>query len=285
MDITDSTSNNELPLQKIEVEKGVFLSKAFADHWPLIVATKTNYIKIIATPSSDIQNTQSFFGYYPLLPKGVDYPLDQKGKLMFPLAQINFSETPYLKGFPKKGILQFYISMNELYGIDFEEQDKQSGFCVRYYETLENMEFIEDLSFIYEVFDFRSGPCPLYEPHQLSFTSEEEYIGLYNIWLSKENTLDVSKWIEQYPAYEDQLIDEAMEVFSPCGHKIGGYANFTQSDPRKYNEKFANYILLFQMDSDEKIMWGDVGVGNFFIHPDDLLKKDFSKVMYNWDCG
>ncbi|MDN5490601.1 MAG: DUF1963 domain-containing protein, partial [Acinetobacter sp.] len=33
-----------------------------------------------------------------------------------------------------------------------------------------------------------------------------------------------------------------------------------------------------------EIMWGDSGVGNFFIHPDDLEKRDFSKVVYNWDC-
>jgi uncharacterized protein YwqG len=32
-------------------------------------------------------------------------------------------------------------------------------------------------------------------------------------------------------------------------------------------------------------MWGDMGVGNFFIHPDDLAKKDFSKIFYTWDCG
>jgi uncharacterized protein YwqG len=38
------------------------------------------------------------------------------------------------------------------------------------------------------------------------------------------------------------------------------------------------------MDSDQDIMWGDVGVGNFFIDYNDLLKKDFSKVLYNWDC-
>ena len=33
------------------------------------------------------------------------------------------------------------------------------------------------------------------------------------------------------------------------------------------------------------IMWGDVGVANFFIRPEDLKNKDFSKVLYNWDCS
>ena len=33
-----------------------------------------------------------------------------------------------------------------------------------------------------------------------------------------------------------------------------------------------------------EMLWGDVGVCNFFIHPHDLAKRDFSKVLYNWDC-
>ncbi|MEE1943747.1 DUF1963 domain-containing protein [Pedobacter sp. KR3-3] len=46
----------------------------------------------------------------------------------------------------------------------------------------------------------------------------------------------------------------------------------------------SNYLLLFQLDSDEHIMWGDTGVANFFIDPTDLANKDFSKVPYHWDC-
>ena len=33
-----------------------------------------------------------------------------------------------------------------------------------------------------------------------------------------------------------------------------------------------------------EMLWGDVGVCKFFIHPQDLAKRDFSKVLYNWDC-
>ena len=42
--------------------------------------------------------------------------------------------------------------------------------------------------------------------------------------------------------------------------------------------------LLLQLDSDDQMMWGDVGVGGFFIAPEDLAKADFSRVMYTWDC-
>jgi uncharacterized protein YwqG len=78
------------------------------------------------------------------------------------------------------------------------------------------------------------------------------------------------------------------KLFPSTGHKLGGYPYFTQWDPR-YDQKYrdANYILLFQMDSDDDahIMWGDVGVGNFFIREQDLREGDFSNILYSWDCS
>ena len=39
------------------------------------------------------------------------------------------------------------------------------------------------------------------------------------------------------------------------------------------------------MDSDgEEVLWGDCGVANFFIKDEDLAKKDFSNILYSWDC-
>lgn len=87
----------------------------------------------------------------------------------------------------------------------------------------------------------------------------------------------------------DLLYDEDCENND---HWILGYPYFTQEDPRypiygnnncKYNE------LLFQMDSDyidnnHEIIWGDSGVGNFFIKSEDLAKGDFIDILYNWDC-
>ena len=44
-------------------------------------------------------------------------------------------------------------------------------------------------------------------------------------------------------------------------------------------------LLLFQLDSDEgmDLMWGDMGVGHFFIREADLAARDFSRVLYDWD--
>ena len=74
---------------------------------------------------------------------------------------------------------------------------------------------------------------------------------------------------------------------SGFGHKLFGYPAFTQVDPRSM-VSYSQYILLLQIDSigvaDKEIMWGDSGICNFFITEADLKDKDFSKVLYNWDC-
>jgi uncharacterized protein YwqG len=70
--------------------------------------------------------------------------------------------------------------------------------------------------------------------------------------------------------------------------RIGGYSRVEQDDPRlQFPDE--DWLLLFSLDSlgdgDYGVLWGDGGVGNFYIRPDDLAKRDFSKVMYSWDDG
>lgn len=63
-----------------------------------------------------------------------------------------------------------------------------------------------------------------------------------------------------------------------------GYPYFTQWDPR--DEEDGRRILLLQLDScDRCVEWGDAGVANFFISPEALERRDFSDVLYNWDCS
>ena len=43
--------------------------------------------------------------------------------------------------------------------------------------------------------------------------------------------------------------------------------------------------VLLNLWSDKTLMWGDAGQGQFLIAREDLLKRDFSKVWYQWDCS
>ena len=83
---------------------------------------------------------------------------------------------------------------------------------------------------------------------------------------------------------EEDLINDTFYI---CGHKILGYPFFTQWDPREDDEMYKNKkydTLLLQIDSVGDILWGDSGVGNFFINEEDLKNKNFNNVMYTWDC-
>jgi uncharacterized protein YwqG len=68
-----------------------------------------------------------------------------------------------------------------------------------------------------------------------------------------------------------------------------GYPFFTQTDPRYHYAAKQEDVLLFQLDSaghgnDVDILWGDSGVGAFFIKPKDLAGGHFERSWFNWDC-
>jgi uncharacterized protein YwqG len=90
-------------------------------------------------------------------------------------------------------------------------------------------------------------------------------------------------FFEPFGQKQWDLQNDYFKMHRSSGHKIGGYAFFTQHDPR---EQLGDMELLFQLDSDEAIQcrWGDMGVGNFFIRKEDLERWDFSNVLFTWDC-
>lgn len=77
------------------------------------------------------------------------------------------------------------------------------------------------------------------------------------------------------------------ELSNKGGSHLLGYGFFVQGDTRVRNPEIEDFILLFQMNSDiEKgVMWGEFGLGHFFIHPKDLAAHDFSKLGYYWPMG
>lgn len=287
-----SSDGNQLPgatdsdhlLSKITVEQGVEVTRAFAEHWPLINKTGLSCISITARPASKLRLEQSKFGSYPYLPAGFEYPKDSSGEFMFPLAQINCKELPPLAGYPNSGFLQFYISgTDELMGLDFDDPQSQKDFRVLYFEEEQFTHYKTDFSFLDTVIE--RGSSPVFKPHSLEFSLKKDYVGIGDVRYEEKGSFKIDDITKLYPSsIQERLEDAAYGDFCCNGHKIGGYAYFTQEDPRMYNEKLGDYIVLLQIDTDDEIMWGDSGVGNFFIHPDDLAKKDFSKVMYNWDC-
>jgi uncharacterized protein YwqG len=120
--------------------------------------------------------------------------------------------------------------------------------------------------------------------HGLTFSKETGYVSASDVRFEDLVGHDVYGFLKQFGASEDAAEEALYNTFETIGHRMGGYIYTTQEDPRQ--EGHEDWLLLLQIDSqDDCIMWGDVGVGHFFIHPDDLRRRDFSKVFYSWDCS
>ena len=233
----------------------------------------------------------SKIGGIPYIPNGFEYPRSKvNGEPLRLLAQINFDDIPYLEYFPNKGILQIYIQDDEdcMYGLDFDNPTEQNDYRVIYHENVDySANNVDKLPKFKECdkWDFIvENECKLL-PHII-------YQSIlpcdYNFDSELQSTIS-----KLYPNATKDDIDQISEIlfeeydyYEYNGHIIGGYPFFTQSDPRESTDYQEYNTLLLQLDTDDisGMMWGDSGVANFFIKPNDLKNRDFSDVLYNWDC-
>lgn len=270
-----STESTEVRQQK----KATF-EKIYADLQPKINSYAVDCIEMKAGVDENLNLSNSKFGGVPCFPLDEEYPRDEKGKPMRLLVQINFAEVPYLPPYPDAGLLQIYISEKEggMYGLDLYNQPTlQDNWRVLWFE---NTDF-EPRKNLGNLFTKKWNYSPFMKALlRLNFSLKKD--------IPSYPSMEYSEFIEPLfeGEFEDDLSDEFLDQELNEGHKIGGFPYFTQSEIRDWKPEFKDYKLLLQIDSDRKnkINWGDGGVANFFIKPEDLEKRDFSKVLYNWDC-
>lgn len=258
------------------------LPDALEPYRAILETTQKEYIRI-SLQKEETALTQSKFGGFPYFPKTQEYPLDEHGMPMFLLAQINFEEMPAIEPYPTRGILQFYISYeDDVYGMDFDDSTNQQNFRVLYHEHLLPLEeLMQDFSFLPQSHE---DTLPFIGEKRIVFERNEEFVSLSDY----QYTEKIGEQLDLEQAVNGQeLWDVYSETIHSAGHKIGGYAFFTQCDPREDDNTYGQHRhLLLQIDSDDEqnIIWGDVGVANFFITEEDLKNKQFEKVLYTWDC-
>ena len=273
------------------------LPKVLQPYQANIQKTIKPVIDIKLSQADNLPIWASKVGGHPYLPLTHDYPHDSNGLPLQLLAQINLSDVPTNDLLPRAGMLLFFIGGDDLYGMDFDDQQTQDGFRVLYFDTVitDESQLWQDFSAIEEKIAASAeyfSPIDREKPSlSISYHLTKREMSYSDCHFQNE-VLNGSDFWDDVLKNDDDLYEQILDeekLFNGGGHKLLGYPLFTQDDPRNSHPAFKDYILLFQLDSadvgDYQILWGDCGIGNFFIHPDDLQRQDFSKVFYNWDCS
>ncbi len=216
-----------------------------------------------------------------------DIPLDSEGNKMRLLAAIWCSEIDGIPDLPARGVLRFYAADNDLTGCDFDDPVPQKDFRVLYDEdeSLFSADILPDSE--------KSDRFPILEPIPVkpcltshSVTPDDFRFDSYLDAAMKKAGIEEGLEYIDSEEYDQAYEDLSVEHLS----LIGGYPSFDQYDPRD-SEKYRKFdTLLLQIASlqtkeGDKIMFGDLGQCQFFIEREKLLARDFTEVMYWWDCG
>lgn len=274
----------------------------------LLKKSRVEMVRMVLKNSDEkLPLTASKVGGMGYLPMGETYPSQTDGKPLALLVQINFSElsnavdlTQLPQPLPDNGILQVYIGNTDLYGADFDNPYPSDTYQVRYWADtnlpVNQADLDEAMASVKAVFleEDYALPFGVNDEFALTFEKAVQSCNLYAYNSSETSKLCDEDYIESElkakgldDVHPYDVIDKYHELAGIGGHQILGYPYFTQTDPREYEESLRQHILLFQLDSDDDvdIMWGDMGVANFFMTPEALLARDFNQLVYNWDCG
>ena len=216
---------------------------------------------------------------------------------MYLLAQINFDQDKAESPLPQGGMLQFFVGDDDLYGLDYDPT-KQKDWRIVYHEKIDTSVTTEEVEAmgIHVPPDNEEVYSPVFRSCVFRLVKQDTWIGPHN-WesfgtLAKEIASDMfgESDFEYAPDVfgEEQFKIIQDELWGTACSQLLGHPFFTQVDVREEGSRYDT--LLFQLDSEtvdeeEITMWGDCGVGNFFINIEDLKRLDFSDVLYNWDCG
>lgn len=263
-------------------------------------------LEIHAEPDKTLLPWESKFGGKPYFTQTMKYPHSNDGRPLSFLAQINFSEfkdssfvTRHMGFFPKEGLLQFYIIDNGtikkdfdivqfleehyanptnemLFGPDSKNPIKQNLFRVIYIPVINPDAPLQEIPNICMSDDF-----PAKEEYHLSFEPGTRSItpNIYEYYDHFKEILNNEKIRSEFNKLYGGLFFE-----NTCNHRMGGYPDFAQGDPRhQYDYHKDKNIVLLQIGSIGSIQWTGSGIASFLISEEKLKNLDFSEVMYNMD--
>lgn len=237
-------------------------------------STQKEVIHLKTTHVDHLEPLVSKIGGQPYLPKDEEFAYLKSYKL---LAQINCEELPPNHLYPKKGILQFWVS--DVWDIEDSK--------IIYHEEVREHFSSSELSEIYTPIGEIMGQHKCFSlsfevtTEMMNFTNErllQMFDELYEKRFGdSSDSNDVnSAFYEWFDKYEEDTFTQ---------HKIGGYPYYIQDEVFPKDKD----ILLLQIGSEMKdndwvICIGDVGIISFGISKKDLETLNFKNVFCNVDC-
>jgi len=225
--------------------------------------------------------TGSHVGGLVLWPVSKPWPQGKDGQPLQFLAQIDFASLPPLPDFPEKGVLQFFIGADDLFGADFDDVTNGSFHVAWWPEGVVGGK---------KTMSPKAGEdCTPLSPELRAHA--RKLVGSSAKIHPHAYTLPVERHPDQVLKRENaQRVIDIMDDRSRDGsevHRVGGHPEFTQQDFRD-DPRFEAYdrvLLQLWSTPHDALMWGDMGQGNFMIRRQDLLARDFSKITFHWDCS
>ena len=268
--------------------------------------TDTPIFKLTINESRTPGLTDTKLGGIGYWPSSKEWPATKRGMKLMLLAQLWLEDFGGCDRLPDHGLLQFFIdSDDDCSGMDFDDGTNQNGFRIIWHESIDASVTEEqvralDIPTSADPWDDRLGN-PLRGEYALDVTPsngcinpaddrfDEVFLAYLEELLGSEYTAGRDGWYDCLSREDSNRIFDLFEIKGPL-HQVLGYPFFTQNDPRFADELKDLDTLLLQIDSEgtkdggDRVLWGDVGIGNFFINADALRRGDFSRVLFNWDC-
>lgn len=255
------------------------------------------HLQLIPDESTTCTVFGSKLGGMPYMPSDFEYPKRSDGEPLRLLCQLNFEELPPIKPFPEKGILQIYlydggkIDLLDYQGSEFE----QDNFRIVYFDDIIREE--NKLKGADELPVFNNSVFPTVRERMLVPKVPAGGIICSSDYRFDETVLEFAKKYKICPKGTASVMDIPNDADEPLYNQftyygfngIGGNGVFTERDPRKDFPQYRDCdICLFSLGDieltspeDDEIYVKTDGRLNFLMPSENLIKKDFSRVLFD----
>ena len=201
------------------------------------------YISISINGDRGLNVKTSKFGGVPYIAQDAEVPIDAEGNQLALLAQINCTELPENDIYPKEGLLQFWISRDDSFGLDSKGTN-----IVKYIKDIDDNITNGDVLSKYRLpsEDNADEYSPFYEKDAsfaLTFSKGTSTI-IANDFLFEDIAKDAihelfpdEKVEDLYEDLDSEVYEKLFKAFEGVKHAIGGFSTLFQWGPRGPGKK------------------------------------------------